>query len=390
MSPSAPAMAFTTLPFCCLALGVFAQAQFLERRLAEKEDDKKELEALRKEVAYWKFRYGNLLEMYSEVSGVPNLIENLPAEQNRFMPGNVQHCRNSIAAVSPQEGTNPGSDPKLNHSNYSYVVYSPKSRYAIHLRHVFDGADATLETVQNFEFKGQVPAIMFDIDNTLAYTGFNDTDILGKAPPMIRAVDFAKRWCRFDNKSTAKFDCFFLTARYCTQLKAAATKTWVLNNFPVDTEWVREHVFMTGGVGGCDSQGCSIAYKAVLRNWLHSNRRVYWVMSIGDQLTDSAGVQSGIRVKVPNFWFDSSVVANPQGNGGKIQLQPDRSFPEDSDQCKLKCVVGPDHECIDAGLNEDAIHMYTQLEYCMAQDSNKAPDQIKGCTINLLTLQRSC
>lgn len=31
--------------------------------MAEKEDDKKELEALRKEVAYWKFRYGNLLEM---------------------------------------------------------------------------------------------------------------------------------------------------------------------------------------------------------------------------------------------------------------------------------------------------------------------------------------
>lgn len=85
--------------------------------------------------------------------------------------GNVQHCRNSIAAVSPEEGTNPGSDPTLNHSNYSYVVYSPKSRYAIRLRHVFDGADATLETVQNFEFKGQVPAIMFDIDNTLAYTG---------------------------------------------------------------------------------------------------------------------------------------------------------------------------------------------------------------------------
>ena len=41
----------------------------------------------------------------------------------------------------------------------------------MHLRHVFDGADATLETVQNFEFKGQVPAIMFDMDNSLAYTG---------------------------------------------------------------------------------------------------------------------------------------------------------------------------------------------------------------------------
>jgi hypothetical protein len=130
----------------------------------------------------------------------------------------------------------------------------------------------------------------------------------------------------------------------------------------------RAGLFHSGGVGGCDSQGCSIAYKAVLRNWLHSNRRVYWasrrfwhssllcdasnilgtsfevttsdiiqfedfciflwypffcqlnfwvwvrqgpgglilrrwcaseVMSIGDQLTDSAGVQSGIRVTEP-------------------------------------------------------------------------------------------
>lgn len=38
----------------------------------------------------------------------------------------------------------------------------------------------------------------------------------------------------------------------------------------------RAGLFHSGGVGGCDSQGCSIAYKAVLRNWLHSNRRVYW------------------------------------------------------------------------------------------------------------------
>lgn len=49
--------------FCSKLLSTAALGKFLERRLAEKEDDKKELEALRKEVAYWKFRYGNLLEM---------------------------------------------------------------------------------------------------------------------------------------------------------------------------------------------------------------------------------------------------------------------------------------------------------------------------------------
>jgi len=44
----------------------------------------------------------------------------------------------------------------------------------------------------------------------------------------------------------------------------------------------------------------------------------YWI----HQKLQGAG--SSAQVKVPNFWFDSSVVANPQGNGGKIQLQPDR------------------------------------------------------------------
>lgn len=40
----------------------------------------------------------------------------------------------------------------------------------------FDAADATLETVKSLEFQGQEPAIMFDIDNTLAYTGGRGVD----------------------------------------------------------------------------------------------------------------------------------------------------------------------------------------------------------------------
>ncbi|CAK9083339.1 Retrovirus-related Pol polyprotein from transposon TNT 1-94 [Durusdinium trenchii] len=234
---------------------------------------------------------------------------------------------------------------------------------------------------------------MFDIDNTLAYTGFNDTDLLGKAPPMKRAVDFAKRWCHFGGVRTesAPFECFFITARYCTTLKAKATQLWVKENFPVDDYWMRKHVFITGGIGGCKSQGCSVAYKSVLRNWLHAQRNIYWVMSVGDQLTDSAGSQSGVRVKVPNFWFDSSVVPNPQANGGKIHLQADRSFSANAEkECRLKCVIGPDNECINAGMDDDAINKYSELEYCLAQDAQKAPDQVRGCTINLLTLENTC
>ena len=44
-----------------LDLFVFPEAQFLQRLPSEPEQS--ELEELRKEVAYWKFRYGNLVEM---------------------------------------------------------------------------------------------------------------------------------------------------------------------------------------------------------------------------------------------------------------------------------------------------------------------------------------
>ena len=167
-------------------------------------------------------------------------------------------------------------------SSQGYVVYSPESRYASHLKATLDSAASSLTKMKSLDVTDvSFPAIMFDIDNTLAYTGFNDTDILGKAPPMTEAVDFAKRWCRFEATSSNPFECFFVTARYCTSLKAKATKTWVKENFPVDETWMAEHVFITGGIGGCQSNGCSLAYKAVLRNWLHTKKNIHWVMSLG-------------------------------------------------------------------------------------------------------------
>ncbi|CAE7693457.1 unnamed protein product [Symbiodinium pilosum] len=187
--------------------------------------------------------------------------------------------------------------------------------------------------------KHKTPAIMFDVDNTLAYTGFNDTDLVGKAPALAAAISFVKRWCGLSENSSAPFQCYFFTARYCTRLKAAATGIWVADNLPVSPAWIDSHVFMTGGVGGCQSRGCSLAYKAALRKWFSERQNVFWAMSIGDQFTDSAGTSAGMRVKLPNFWFDSSVVPNPMSNGGKIELDGNRTFQPGRGHCELECLA---------------------------------------------------
>mmetsp|Transcript_27445 Transcript_27445/g.64561 ORF Transcript_27445/g.64561 Transcript_27445/m.64561 type:complete len:106 (+) Transcript_27445:546-863(+) len=79
-------------------------------------------------------------------------------------------------------------------------------------------------------------------------------------------------------------------------------------------------------------------------------------MSIGDQFTDSDGVASGLRVKLPNFWFDSSRVPNPLGNGGKVHLDEHGTFPPGNEHCELNCVIGPDDACLEASLKDDAIY----------------------------------
>ena len=163
-----------------------------------------------------------------------------------FMPGNVQHCRGEIAATTPSEATNPQQEPDIDFPNYRYLVYGQDSQFAHRLQQSYDGASQSLEHFLRILPESRTPAIMFDIDNTLAYTGFNDTDVVGKAPPLATAIKFAERWCAFEGAADGRFECFFFTARYCTSLKAAATKIWVADNFPVSHDWIDTHVFLTG------------------------------------------------------------------------------------------------------------------------------------------------
>lgn len=384
--------------FCCIvASGVQGSEDSYEETPSEDETtllatstwQQHEIARLQDEVRHWKSKYEGLLELFADFSSQPQTIQDLPVDRTHFMPGNVQHCRNAIASRTPAQATNPQQEPDVRFPNYSYVVYGQDSQFAHDLQQSYDGASDSLEKFLIISPDVRNPAIMFDIDNTLAYTGFNDTDLVGKAPALTAAVDFVNRWCAFED-SDSPFECFFFTARYCTSLKAAATKIWVADNFPVSHEWIDKHVFMTGGVGGCDSGGCSLAYKAALRNWFTERQDVFWVMSIGDQFTDSAGVASGLRVKLPNFWFDSSVVPNPLGNGGKVHLDDHGTFPPGNEHCELNCVVGPDDACLEASLKDDAIYWYTRLQYCLDQDRAKSPDQVHGCKYNLLTGEVTC
>ncbi|MED7789498.1 hypothetical protein [Francisella sp. 19X1-34] len=62
-----------------------------------------------------------------------------------------------------------------------------------------------------------------------------------------------------------------------------------------------------------------IAYKDILRKALSQTRNIYWLMSIGDQMTDWFGENSGLKVWYPNEMFDSSIVENTKR--GKKHLQ---------------------------------------------------------------------
>lgn len=54
----------------------------------------------------------------------------------------------------------------------------------------------------------------------------------------------------------------------------------------------------------------NVAYKDILREALEAERKVFWLMSIGDQLTDSLGEHSGLKVRVPNQFFHADINPN--------------------------------------------------------------------------------
>jgi hypothetical protein len=66
--------------------------------------------------------------------------------------------------------------------------------------------------------------------------------------------------------------------------------------------------------------------------------RISWIASIGDQLTDSVGHYLGIKIKLPNVWFDKSKAPNQYTQGTVPPLNSHGDITEEdwSTQCNVK------------------------------------------------------
>lgn len=79
---------------------------------------------------------------------------------------------------------------------------------------------------------------MFDIDNTLELTSFNDDyDSKGTKPTPYMA-DFVKNQCFKDG-----VDCYFITARYCNTASATTTAKWLKVNLDLTDDQINKYVF---------------------------------------------------------------------------------------------------------------------------------------------------
>ena len=237
-----------------------------------------------------------------------------------------------------------------------YSHYAPDSQYVRDVATLVADMDRLMQSFrdtglrQALERQGKRPALMFDIDNTLEFTAAPDSDLQGEGPAITEVVDFALRWCFKDG-----LECYFVTARNCDAKSAAATATWLKANLKLDdqqlarsTHFSRNRKSLTCEVPGRPQ----VAYKDVIREALERQQNVFWLMSVGDQLTDFLGEHSGLKVRVPNQFFHSDIV-------------PNQYAPWGAGQCGSPLTIAPPRACAES-LVGHAIKE-TSYEYCKLQ-----------------------
>jgi len=331
----------------------------------------------------------------------------LPEELEYQMPKNVEVCRDSFGQEdrTAEYLTGASSLPLLISSSsspfgsFEYVQYSDDSYYGRAMEDIVDRADAVIEELYQAGLTDLMkkPSIMFDVDNTIQYTAFNDTDFVGEAPPISQTVEFMNKWCKgWGEGDRAIMNCILITARACTNMLAESTRTFVKANFDVDDDFISSHVHFSGNLhcADCRPTGIwNIAYKDIIRKDYVENRGVEWVASVGDQYTDSIGWYSGIKVKLPNVWFDSSKVSNQfDGTSGKKPaLTPSGLIPEKDWATECSSVnhapIAPGPQDILTGEALENARHYSSFDYCLAQ---KNVDQRYGCSVDVVTGIRDC
>ena len=265
------------------------------------------------------------------------------------LPENAKRCATEITKDS---------------DTYAYMGTKDALSYTQDSQYAKDGEAATkaLDNLMNgfkdigfikaIENSGKTPALMFDIDNTIQLASFEDdyfTKAKGTTPGML---EFIQNQCFKDG-----VDCYFITARYCNVNAATSTESWLKTNLGLTNTQIKKFVFLSGAVNDnlCASEPTEkVAYKDTFRRVLSEQRNVYWLMSIGDQMTDWFGSHSGLKVWYPNQMFHSDIVSNNY---------------DDPTNCALKTVVAPSEQCytqLKGGILE-----HSTIGYCKAFAENE-------------------
>jgi len=324
-----------------------------------------------------------------------------PTNFNGFLPQNVRRCTdaltNKTARLDPYTltGVNSGEgelfpDLVIPGSYYKDLNYVLGSFYANSMNLTMSRLSHVLEQLHEEHFVNVVgdghPMLMFDIDNTISYSAFNDTDNTGKVQPIRETVQLVHQWCKGwssdENSVTAIFDCFFVTARWCSDGTATNTETFMRREFPAaSTQLIDSNVMLTGAITCTCCEDFHNSWKDILRCNLEHEKGGKFVASIGDQYTDSAGPCSGLRVKLPNVWFDSSVVGNNQ------QYKPFSTAQLPESACSVDRAFGPAQSanngisgsCLTDKARERAV-AFSTLAFCKSLSrTNGVPNQQWGC-----------
>lgn len=240
-----------------------------------------------------------------------------------------------------------------------YSHYSADSQYKNDVAALATDLDRLMESFQRsglireVKRRAKTPALMFDIDNTLEFSAAADEDPKGEGPAIESMVEFVKRWCFKDGLA-----CYFVTARDCNADNVTSTEKWLKANLGLSEKRLRRYTHYSRNTQSltCDVPGKTVAYKDVIREALERQDKVFWLMSIGDQLTDSLGEHSGMKIRVPNQFFHSDIVPNQDAPWGK-------------GMCASPATIAPPHDCSERLL--DKAVKYSSADYCSTQPAHK-------------------
>jgi len=261
------------------------------------------------------------------------------------LPDNAKFCMDEMLKRSNSSAY---YGLKIKAKDNIYDTYSEQSRYADELKESVNYAESTLLLLKKTGFLKELKnkklnaALMFDIDNTLAFASEYDDDDTGNCPEIKETSDFVRKYCFKDG-----LKCYFITARICSSQEYSSTYKWLKDKFNLSDSVLKNNLYLTGNIKGCESSKFEkVAYKDMVKHALSKKHNLFWIMSIGDQLTDVFGENSGIKILLPNKFFKSDITPHT----------------DKKQNCGFTTVVQPSNECINKF--EPTILDKTNQEYC--------------------------